>query len=114
MSDQLGRILAEVDDVDLLAAELAHDLADALPHGSDARALRIDPGDRGSHGDLRAMPRFASESGDLDTPIGDLGNLQREESTHEGGMGSGHGHLRPTRSLAHARDHAFDAGAVGV
>ena len=88
MGDHLGRIIAVVDDVDLLAGELRHDLANALAHGPDAGALGIHARHRGLHCDLRAMARLARDRIDRDGAVGDLWYLEGEQLPDEVRVGA--------------------------
>jgi hypothetical protein len=69
-----------LDDVDLLAAELAHDGLHPGAAGPDAGADRIDLGIGGDDGDLGAVTGLAGEGLDLDGAVGDLGDLELEEA----------------------------------
>src|SRR6266567_4702120 len=78
MADELGRVFGVVDDVDLLAMQLGHHVAYPAAHRADAGAFGVDPWLPGDHGDLRAVPGFSGDGGDLHRAGGDLGNLKRE------------------------------------
>src|SRR5215469_11498591 len=52
MPDELGRVLRVVDDVDLLAMQLGHDVPHPAAHRADARALRVDARLPGNNRDL--------------------------------------------------------------
>ena len=67
------------DDVDLLAAELGDDHADARATRADAGADRIDALHVRLDGDLRPVAGLARDASDLDQAVGDLGYLELEE-----------------------------------
>jgi hypothetical protein len=72
-------VLAERDDVDLLAAQLVDDHAHAPPRGADAGADRVDVVVVRPHRDLRAVPWLAGARLDLDDAVGDLRHLELEQ-----------------------------------
>ena len=74
-----GRLLVVRDDVDLLAAQLAHDHADARAARPDAGADRVHAVGVRDHGDLRAVAGLAGDAHDLDEAVGDLRHLQLEQ-----------------------------------
>src|SRR5699024_9260450 len=86
-------VLVEVDDVDLLAAQLVHHRTHARAHRADAGALGVDAGHRGAHRHLRAMLGPPGEARDLDRAAGDLGDLEVEEAAHQVRVRAGQGDL---------------------
>src|SRR6201999_2226331 len=77
--DEAGGLLVVRDDVDLLAAELGDDHADARAARADAGADRVDPVGVGDDGDLRAVTGLAGDADDFDQAVGDLRDLQLEQ-----------------------------------
>ena len=59
--DEVGRVVAVGNDVDLLAAELVHDLTDAHAACADARADRVDVLVVRRDRELRAVPGLAGD-----------------------------------------------------
>ena len=94
VADERRRILRPVDDVDLLAVQLAHDAAHPGAHRADAGALRVDPGHRRPDGDLGAVARLAGDGDDLDRAVDELGHLEREQLAHQAGMRTAQRDLR--------------------
>ena len=76
LADELGGIVAERDDVDLLATEFVHDHTDARAPGTDAGTCRIDVGIVRPDRHLGPMARLARHGLDLDDAVGDLRNLE--------------------------------------
>ena len=88
LGHEVGRVLGERDDVDLLAPQLVDDHADAGAPGADAGADRVDVGVVRPDGDLRAVAGLAGAGLDLDDAVGDLGHLELEEALDEAGVGA--------------------------
>ena len=99
--DELGGILAVLDDVDLLAPQFIHDGVDALPSGANARADGIHVGIVRPHGDLGAVARFPGDGAHLHGAVVDLRHLQLEQPLHQTGVGAGDQHLRAAGGAAH-------------
>ena len=97
------RVLAPLDDIDALAAQLAHDHTDARALGTDAGADRIEVGLAGVHGDLGAGAGLARDGLDLDDTVVDLGDLELEQATDEVGMRAAHDDARTVAAVARAR-----------
>ena len=111
LDDHLARIGKVLDDVDLLAAELADDRLHAGAAGADAGADRVDLGVRGRDGDLRAVARLAGKGLDLDGAVGDLGHLELEEPADELRAGAGQDDLRAPGGVLDLEKEAADAVA---
>ena len=79
LGDEAGGLLVVGNDVDLLAAELGDDHADARAARADAGADRIDAVGVRDDRDLRAEAGLAGDADDLDELVGDLGHLEREQ-----------------------------------
>ena len=111
---ELLRLAAVRDDVDLLAAQLVHDLADAHAARADARADGVDVlvvrGDR----DLGAVAGLARDRLDLDDAVEQLRHLELEQTAHESGVRARHDDLRALGGLAHLDDVRLHARAVVV
>ena len=88
LGHEVGEVLAERDDVDLLAAQFVDDHADTAAAGADAGADRIDVVVVPPHGDLRAVAWFAGAGLDLDDAVGDLGNLELEQPLDQTRVGA--------------------------
>ena len=85
---EVGRLVGEGDDVDLLATELVDDHADASASGAHAGTHGVDVGVVRPDGDLGAGTWFPGAGLDLDDTVGDLGHLELEEPLHETGVGT--------------------------
>src|SRR5690606_13732648 len=81
--DELGGILGPVDDVDLLAVQLGHHVADPAAERADARALGVHARLARADRDLGAVAGLAGDRRDLHRAVGDLGDLQGEQLAHE-------------------------------
>src|SRR6188472_2419710 len=114
LRDEPCRLRVPRDDVDLLAAELRHDHADARSARPDAGADRIDTLDVRLDGDLRAVARLAGDAADLDEPVGDLRHLELEERLDQLRRAPREDHLRALRARANLDDHGLDARALLV
>src|SRR6185312_5003021 len=111
LDHHLARVREVLDDVDLLAAELADDGLHASAAGADAGAHRVDllvaAGDR----DLGAVARLPGEGLDLDGAVGDLGDLELEEAADELGAGAGQDDLRAAGRVLDLEQERADAVA---
>ena len=114
LGDEAGRLLIPGDDVDLLAAQLGHDHADARPTRADARPDRVDALGVGLHRDLRAVARLARDALDRHEPVGDLGHLELEQCLDQLGIAAREDDLRPLCAGAHVGDDGLDARALLV
>src|SRR4029077_13105769 len=92
-----ARSVVPGDDVDLLAAELGDDHADARAARADAGADRVDSLRVRLHGDLRPVARLTGDALDRDETVGDLGNLELEERLDQLGVAAREDDLRPLR-----------------
>src|SRR4029450_7879918 len=97
------------DDVDLLAAKLRDDHADARAARADAGADRVDALDVRLDGDLRAVAGLAGDPADLDEAVGDLGDLELEQRLGQLRRAAREGHARALGAPPHVDDHALDA-----
>ena len=111
---ELGRVGAERHDVDLLAAQLVHDLADAHAACADARADRVDVLVVRRDRELGAVTGLARDRADLDHAVDELRDLELEQPPHEPGVGARHDDLRALGRLADLDDVRLHAGAVVV
>src|SRR5208337_2817157 len=105
--------LVPAHDVDPLAPELIHDILDSRPADPDARANGVDLGVDRSDGDLGPVSRLARQRPDGDDLVGDLGDLQLEQTTYEVGMSAAEDDLDALTDLAHVQDDGADP-FVGV
>src|SRR5690242_12054890 len=83
---ELLRFVAVGNDVDLLTAQLVHDLTHAHATRTDARTDRVDVLVVRRDGQLRAVPRLARDGLDLDDAVDELGNFELEEALHQSGV----------------------------
>src|SRR5439155_864401 len=95
------RVVRPLDDVDLLAAQLAADDLDARAAQADARADRIDVALGRRDRDLRPLARLARGGLDQDDPFLDLGDLGLEEPREVARMRTRERDLRPLGRPAH-------------
>ena len=100
-------------DVDLLAVQLANDVA-------HARALQANAGAHGvhllvqrAHRKLRAVARIARDAHDFNHAVGDFTDFKAEQGAHELGRGAAERHGRTLRVRLHGL-HAVHDGADGV
>ena len=109
-----GGVVAVGNDVDLLAAQLVHDLSDAHAARTDARADRVDVLVVRRDRELGAVTGLARDGLDLDDAVDELGHLELEQPPHETGVRARHDDLRTLRRLAHLDDVRLHARAVVV
>ena len=102
-----------LEDVDLLALELADDRLDAYPFEADAGAHGIDILAVGIDRDLRPVTGFAHDLEDVDGLVVDLGDLELKYLPHELGMSPREDDERTHPPFLHLDDHSLDA-VVGV
>src|SRR5438552_8948434 len=110
------RVVVPLDDVDLLAAQLADDRLHAGALHAHAGAHGVHVLLAGDDGHLGPLPRLPDAAPDLDGGVVDLRHLHLEELDEEGGIGAAHHHLRALRRLQDLDDghpHAV-AGLVGL
>src|SRR6478735_2879969 len=112
--DERGRVVGPVDDVDLLAVQLAHDGTHPRAHRADARALGVQARNGGVHRDLGAVTGLAGQRLDLDAAVGDLGHLEREELLDQVGVGARQADLRAAHAALDRDDEAAQPLAVHV
>ena len=101
---EVGRLVAERHDVDLLAPQFVDDLADAPTSCTDAGTHGIDVAVVGPHRDLGAMAWLTRTGLDLDGAVGDLGDLELEQLEDETRVRPRHDDLRSFGRLAHLDD----------
>src|SRR5579862_283223 len=114
LRNEAGRLRVPRDDVDLLAAELGDDHADARASRPDARADGVDALRVRLHGDLRAVTRLACDTFDRDETVRDLRNLELEQRLDQLRVAARQNDLRALRPAAHLCDHGLDARALLV
>ena len=95
--------LVPAHDVDPLAPELIHDVLDARSADPDARADGVDLGVDRSDGDLGPVSRLARQRPDGDDLVGDLGDLQLEQTADEIRMRAAQDDLDPLTDLPDVR-----------
>ena len=86
--DELGRVVAVLHNVDLLAAELGDDIGNAGASRADARADRVYIRVMAYHRKLGAGARFAGNGLDFDNAVVNFGNLGFKQALHQVGMGA--------------------------
>ena len=112
MADEFGGVFGIVDDVDLLAVQLVHHIADPLAHRTNAGALGVDALHIAAYGDLGAVAGLAGDRDDVDGAVTDLGHFECEEFADQVWVGAREQHLRAAEASAYAHHQALDAGAV--
>ena len=110
LGHEIGGVVRERDDVDLLAAQLVDDHAHARTAGADAGPDRIDVVVVRPDGDLRAVAGFPGAGLDLDDAVGDLGDFQLEQALDQTGVCARDDDLRTLGRLAHLDDVRLQAG----
>ena len=118
-SERLRHVLLDVvrpaNDVDLLAVQLAHDVAHARALHANARPYGIHVLVMRPHGQLRPVPGIARHAHDLHDAFGYLGNLQAKESAHKLGGGAAETHRGPSIGiLLNLADYRLDRVAHAV
>ena len=102
-----------LDDVDLLAAQLADDGLDAHALHADAGADRVDVLVAGHDGDLGALAGLAGDGANGDGAVVDLGDFALEEVLDETGRGAGDDDLRALGGAVDAQKDDTDTLADG-
>src|SRR5699024_11086918 len=102
--DELLRLVAVIDDVHLLAAELVDDVRDARAAGADAGADRVAVRVVADDRDLRSGAGLAGDGLDLDRAVEDLGDLLLEQAADEVRVRAGDDGLRALLRLLHVHD----------
>ena len=92
--DENGRIVAPVDDVDLLAAQFVHDGVDSLSVHSDTCSYRIHIRIIGPYGNLCTGSCFSCNALDLNNTVFHLSHLGLKETFYKLRMGTGYEDLR--------------------
>src|SRR4029077_2243583 len=111
IDDEGGSILVPLDDVDLLALQLADHRLHTLTAHADAGADRIDRGVFGNDGNFCPGAGISRHRLDLHDAIVDLRDLRPEQQRHEFGTSTGEKDLGPTLLAAHIIDVGPDAVA---
>ena len=101
-------------DVDLLAAQLVHDLTHTHAARADARANRVDVLIVRRDRELGAMTGLAGDGFDLHHAVEQLRDLELEQPPNEAGVRPRHHDLRALGGLAHLDDVRLHARAVVV
>src|SRR6185503_16159662 len=101
--------LVPADDVDLLAAQLVHDVLDAAAAHADARADRVDLAVDRADGDLGAVARLAGQGLDLDRALADLRHLALEQPSDQLRVTAAEDDLHRAGRVAHLGDQRLDA-----
>src|SRR5512145_383697 len=114
--DELDRILAPLDDVDLLSPQLADDRLDPGSLHADAGTDRIDVALAGDDCHLGPLPRLTHAAPDLDGAVVDLRDLHLEELHEEGRIGAADDDVGALGGLGDANDRDANpvAGLVGL
>src|SRR6185369_12241587 len=108
-----GRVFVVLDDVDLLAAQLADDGLHAHALHSNAGANGINVLIFGHHGDLRTLAGFTRDRADHDGAIVDLRNFRLEQVLYQLRRGARDDHARAFARTFHANDHNPNAFTDG-
>src|SRR5215218_4592254 len=95
LGDEPRWLVVVRDDVDLLAAQLGHDHADARAARADAGPDRIDAVRMGDDRDLGAVAGLACDVRDLHQAVGDLGHFQLEQLLDQLRVTARHDDARP-------------------
>ena len=98
-ADELGRVLAPADDVDLFTAQLLDDVGHALAAGADARAHGVHVFILAPDGHFRAGAGLAADGLDLDGAVEDLRHLHLEHALDKAGMRAADHHARAALGL---------------
>ncbi len=109
VGDKLTDIRVPADDVDLLAAEFAHDILHAHPPHAHAGADGINLFIVRHDGDLGAVAGFARDPFDLHRLVGDFRNFELEKFPDEVGMASRQNDLRAMHGVVDAKGVGTDA-----
>ncbi len=112
--DELRGIRAVGNDVDLLAAQLVHDLTHAHAASADAGADGIDVLVVRRDRELRTVTGLAGDCLDLHDAVEELGHFELEEAPDESGVRTGHDDLRALGRLADLDDVRLHPRAVVV
>ena len=106
-------LFAELDDVDLLAAQFANDRLHAHALHAHAGADRIDILVARHDGDLGALAGFARDGANDHGAVVDLRHFALEEALHQLRHGAGNDHLGTLGGAVHAQQHHAHALADG-
>ena len=108
--DENLRVVAPLDDIEVLAAELAHDAMDTAASDADACAHGVDAVVEALHGNLGAVAGDACNLAYGDDTFCNLRHLSFEQTLQEDGTGAGEDDLRVAGGVVHACHH----GAGGL
>src|SRR5579859_5752451 len=114
LRDEAGRLGVPRDDVDLLAAKLGHDHADARAARADTGADRVDALGVRLDRDLGAVAGLTGDRLDLDETVGDLRHLELEQRPDQLRVAAREDDLRALRPRANLGDHGLDAASLLV
>ena len=114
LGDVALHVFRPADDIDLLAVQLAYDIAHARTAQAHARAHGIDLLVHRAHRDLAAVARITRHRNELDHAIRDLGDLQTEERAHELARRAGERHGGARGVLLHVMDDGANRIAHGI
>ena len=112
VTDVLRRVRIPIDDVDLLAAELLHDVGHARSSRPDARALGVDTLDGCTHRNLGAVACLARDADNLYRTVGYLRHLECEQASNQLGVRARQVDLHALVALVHTHHVSLDAIAV--
>src|SRR6185437_7861132 len=110
---KLNRVLAELDDVNFFAAQLADDALHPHALHADAGTDAIHVLVAGNHRDLGALAGLAGDALDDHGAVINFWHFGLEEFLHQRRIGAGDGHLRPLGRAFDAANHHADALAIG-
>src|SRR5205085_6614232 len=114
LGDKARRLRVPRNDVDLLAAKLRDDHADARAARADAGADRVDALGVRLDSDLGAVARLARNAADLDESVGDLRHFELEQRLYQLRIAPRDDHLRTLRARADLGDDGLDPRALLV
>ena len=108
VADQDLARLVPAHDVDLLAAQLVHDVLDPAAAHADARAHRVHLAVDRAHGDFGPVARLAGQGLDLDRPLPHLRHLALEQPADQLGVAARQDDLDGAGGVANFHDQRLD------